>query len=145
MKNRATFRAHLKNPRRGTPAHEGAGAYNVTAITHSSDFTIYSPSIPGYYIGTGSKLCTCEICQKARPGSYLSISGQLRSTMALKILLASRSSPSSLSSLPPSPAPTGHQSSWPKHKRFERSSRLAAACKSGCQVSFKQKKKAKGA
>ena len=90
MKNRATFRAHLKNPRRRVPAHEGAGAYNVTAITHSSDFTIYSPSIPGYYIGTGSKLCTCEICQKARPGSYLSISGQLRSTMALKILQAFR-------------------------------------------------------
>ena len=73
---------------------KSTGAYtNVTAITHSSDFTIYR-SIPGYYIltyvGTGSKLCTCEICQKARPSSYLSISGQLRSTMALKILQAFR-------------------------------------------------------
>ena len=44
----------------------------------------------GRQVQPDQKLYTCEICQKARPGSYLSISGQLRSTMALKILQAFR-------------------------------------------------------
>ena len=47
LKNRASFRAHSKNPWQQELCRPAFAP--VTAIAHSSDFTIYR-SIPGYYV-----------------------------------------------------------------------------------------------